>query len=83
MKSFWVYTGLRFLLFVATFAVVAGVWAGANSGDVNWFWALIISFLASFLMAYPLLMRQREEFAARLQVRGERMVENMRSAEDD
>lgn len=83
MKSFWVYTGLRFLLFVATFAVVAGVWAGVNNGDVNWFWALIISFLASFLMAYPLLMRQREEFAARLQVRGERMVENMRSAEDD
>ncbi|BBH17839.1 hypothetical protein Back2_21260 [Nocardioides baekrokdamisoli] len=83
MKSFWTYTGLRILLFVATFAVVAGVWAGVNHGDVNWFWALIVSFLASFLMAYPLLMRQREEFAARLQVRGDRMVENMRSGEDD
>lgn len=83
MKSFWTYTGLRILLFLATFAVVAGLWAAVNHGDVNWFWALIVSFLASFLMAYPLLMRQREEFAARLQVRGERMVENMRSGEDD
>lgn len=83
MKSFWIYTGLRVLLFVATFAVVTGVWAGLNHGDVNWFWALISSFLISFLLAYPILMRQREEFAAKLQVRGDRMVENMRSAEDD
>jgi hypothetical protein len=83
MKSFWIYTGLRFLLFVATFAVVAGLWAAFNHGDVNWFWALIVSFLVSFVMAYPLLMNQREEFAARLQVRGERMVENLRSGEDD
>jgi hypothetical protein len=83
MKSFWIYTGLRILLFVATFVVVAGLWAAFNDGDVNWFWALIISFLASFLMAYPLLMKQREEFAQKLQARGDRMIENIRSAEDD
>ena len=83
MKSFWTYTGLRFLLFVAAFAVVAGLWAAFNDGDVNWFWALIVSFLISFVMAYPLLMRQREEFAARLQTRGARMVENLRAGEDD
>lgn len=83
MKSFWIYTGLRFLLLVATFAVVAGLWAGLNHGDVNWFWSLIISFLISFVLAYPLLMRQREEFASRLQVRGDRMMENLRSGEDD
>lgn len=83
MKSFWIYTGLRVLLFIATFVVVAGLWAGFNHGDVNWFWALIVSFLVSFAMAYPLLMKQREEFAAKLQERGDRVIENLRTSEDD
>lgn len=83
MKHFWIYTGLRLVLFVATFALVVGVWAGLNHGDVNWLWALILSFLASFLLAYPLLMKQREEFAAHLQARGDRMIENLRSGEDE
>ena len=84
MKEFWVYTGLRILLFLASLAVVAGIWAALDD-EVNMVWAVVIAFLVSGLGSYFLLARQREAFAQRVEVRAQRAsakIEEMRSKED-
>ena len=84
MKEFWVYTGLRILLFLASLAIVAGIWAVATD-EVNMVWAVVIAFLVSGLGSYFLLARQREAFAQRVEVRAQKAsakIEEMRSKED-
>ena len=87
MKEFLVYTGLRVLLFAATFGVVVGIWAAVGNGqDVNWFYALIIAFLVSGIASYTLLNRQRAKFAAHVEHRASQAAqkfEALRSIEDD
>lgn len=84
MKEFWIYTLLRLVLFVASFAIVVGVWL-LIGGQVPVLWALVIALVMSGLGSYFLLNRQREALAQRVQTRAERMtakVEEMRSKED-
>ncbi len=84
MKEFWVYTGLRILLFLASLAIVAGLWAVA-ADEVNMVWAVVIAFLVSGVGSYFILARQREAFAQRVEVRAQRAsakIEEMRSKED-
>ena len=82
MKEFAVYTGLRLLVFVATFAVVAAIWI-LTSGSLNWFYALLIAFVVSGVASYTLLNRQRAAFANRVDARATRAVEAMRAKEDE
>ena len=84
MKEFWIYTGLRILLFLGSLAVVAGIWAAA-AGDVEMVWAVVIAFLISGVGSYFLLARQREDFAQRVDARAQKAsakIEEMRSKED-
>lgn len=81
MRPFAVYTGMRVLVFVATFAVVAGIWM-LSSGSLNWFYSLLIAFVVSGIASYTLLNRQREAFAGRVDQRANRMVEAMRARDE-
>ena len=84
VKEFWVYTGLRILLFIASLAVVIGVWF-LVAGEAPIFWAVIIAFLMSGIGSYFLLGVPRAAFARRVETRAERMtakIEEMRAKED-
>ena len=85
MKEFWVYTGLRILLFIGSLAIVLAAWFLID-GRAPIFWAVIIAFLLSGVGSYFLLDRPRAAFAARVERRAERMsakIEEMRAREDD
>ena len=84
MKEFWIYTGLRLLLFAASFGIVLGVWF-LLTDTVPIFWSLVIALLVSGIGSYVVLDRQREALARRVQVRAERMsakLEEMKAKED-
>lgn len=84
MKEFWVYTGLRALLFVASLALVVGVWLMV-ADEVPLVWALVVAFVVSGVASYFLLDGSREAFARRVQGRAERAsasFEARRSRED-
>jgi hypothetical protein len=84
VKEFWVYTGLRLLIFVASFGVVVGVWFLLDD-RVPIVWALLLALLISGIGSYFALHRQREAFARRVEERASRMsarMEEMRSKED-
>ncbi|MFT4085238.1 MAG: DUF4229 domain-containing protein [Nocardioides sp.] len=82
MKEFWLYTGLRLAIFVATFAIVAGIWLLA-ADTLNWFYALVISFLVSGVASIRLLNRQRQAFAGKVEAKATRTVEAIRTREDE
>ena len=71
MKEFWIYTGLRLLLFLATLAVVFGVWL-LLADQVPLLWAVVIAFAISGVASYFLLDRSREALARRVQARADR-----------
>ena len=77
MKEFWVYTGMRLMLFAATFGVVFGVWA-LVADSVNLLWVVVIAFLVSGVASFFLLNPQRDAFARRVEAR----VEHLKSKED-
>lgn len=84
MKEFWVYTGLRVLLFLATLALVFGVWL-LVADEVPVLWAVVIAFAISGIASFYLLDRSRQAFAQRVQARAERAsaaIEAQRSKED-
>ncbi|MGH3347056.1 MAG: DUF4229 domain-containing protein [Nocardioides sp.] len=84
MKEFWVYTGLRALLFLATLAVVFGAWL-LLADEVPVLWAVVIAFAISGVASFYLLDRSRQAFAQRVQARAERAstaLEAQRSKED-
>lgn len=72
MKEFVVYTALRIVLFLASLAVVIGVWALLADNRVHLFWAVVISFLVSGVASYFLLDRYRAAFARRVEERAAR-----------
>ncbi len=76
MKEFWIYTGLRLLLFVASFAIVVGVWF-LLAEEVPILPALIIALLMSGIGSYFLLSVPRERLARRVQTRAEAMTSKM------
>lgn len=69
MKEFVVYTALRIVLFLASLAIVVGVWALVADNEVNLFWAVVLSFLVSGVASYYLLDRYRAAFAQRVEER--------------
>jgi len=84
VKEFWIYTGLRAALFVASLGVVAGVWM-LVSDEVPLLWVIVVAFVMSGLASYFLLNRQREAFARRVEQRAQRAsaaFEAQRSKED-
>lgn len=84
MKEFWVYTGLRVLLFLATLAVVFGIWL-LVADEVPVLWAVVIAFAISGVASFYLLDRSRQAFAQRVEGRAERAsaaLEAQRSKED-
>ncbi|MDQ4051739.1 MAG: DUF4229 domain-containing protein [Actinomycetota bacterium] len=84
MKEFWTYTLLRIALFVASAAIVYGIWS--LFGDtVPLLWVVVIGFVASGVGSYFVLNRQREAFARRVDDRARRAsarIEQLRSKED-
>jgi ABC-type multidrug transport system fused ATPase/permease subunit len=84
VREFVVYTGLRILLFVASLAVVAGIWL-LLTDEVPLLWALILGFALSGVASYFLLNRQRAAFASRVETRAQKAsvrFEEMRARED-
>ncbi|NPC98555.1 DUF4229 domain-containing protein [Nocardioides sp. zg-DK7169] len=84
MKEFWIYTGLRALLFVAALGVVSVVWQ-LLTGGVDLFFAVIVAFLISGFSSLVLLDRRREAFALRVQQRADRAAAKFqeRAARED
>ena len=74
MKEFWIYTGLRLLLFAASVAVVGGVWLAVDD-SANVMWVLIISLALSGLASYFLLDRWRTALAGRVNERARKATE--------
>ena len=84
MKEFWIYTGLRALLFLATLVLVVGVWLLVVD-QVPVLWAVVVAFVVSGVGSFFLLQRSREAFARRVQERAERTaaaLEARRARED-
>ena len=64
MKEFTIYTVARIGLFLATFAVVAGIWyLAAGRHGVPLLWPFFIAVVVSAVGSYYLLKRPRERFA--------------------
>ncbi|MGN6782597.1 MAG: DUF4229 domain-containing protein [Marmoricola sp.] len=86
MKDFVVYTALRILLFVACYAVLAGLWVLLGGGDTGAFvWPFIGAALVSSLLSLRLLDGPRERLAASVQARASRAsarFEEMKARED-
>ena len=84
VKAFWIYTGLRLLLFAATAVIVFGIWL-AVAGSANVLAVLISAFLISGVVSYFLLNPQRTAFARQVDERAHRAAEKfeeMRAKED-
>ncbi|HEY0889185.1 MAG TPA: DUF4229 domain-containing protein [Nocardioides sp.] len=84
MKEFLVYTALRLLLLVATFAILAGAWI-LVADTLAWFPVLLASFIVSGIASYFLLNPQRAAFARRVEQRAQaasQRFDEMRSKED-
>ena len=71
VREFVVYTGLRLLMFAATFGIIVGVWLLVGE-QANIFVAVVVAFIVSGLGSYFLLNGQREAFAQRVEARAAR-----------
>ncbi|MEI5676032.1 MULTISPECIES: DUF4229 domain-containing protein [Nocardioides] len=84
MKEFWVYTGLRLALFVASLAVVFSAWL-LIAGEANILVCVVIAFVVSGIGSYFLLERQRLALAQHVEARATRATarfEEMKTKED-
>jgi hypothetical protein len=72
VKEFLIYTGLRIVLFVASLALVIGVWGLVADGEINGLVAVLLALVMSGVSSYFLLARQREAFARRVEARASR-----------
>lgn len=87
MKEFVVYTVARLGLFVASYAVVVGVYLLVTDGSmVPLIWPFVVAAVISAVASYYLLRGQRERFAAVVQRRADAAsarFEQARAKEDD
>lgn len=72
VKPFLIYTAMRLLLFVTTYAVLGGIWVLAFGRDGILLLPFLAAVLISALLSLKLLAPQRERFAAVVQARAER-----------
>ena len=86
MKDFAVYTALRIGLFIACYAILAGLWMLFSKGDeLNLLWPFVGAFIVWGVLSLKLLQGPRERFAQRVQDRAARAsakMEEIRSRED-
>lgn len=86
MKDFAIYTLARIGLFVASYAVIAGVWMLASgSSAVPILWPLLLAAVVSAVASFYLLRGPRARFAARVDARASaavRRFEEVRAKED-
>jgi len=86
VREFAVYTGLRVALFVASYAVVAGIWMLVTGTDsVPLLVPFLIAAVLSAVASLYLLKGPREKFAARVEERAanaSRRFEEARAKED-
>lgn len=86
MKEFAVYTLARIGLFVASYAVIAGIYLLVTGGDsLPLLWPLLLAAVVSALASYVMLRGQRDRFAAVIQRRADaasRRFEESRAKED-
>lgn len=85
MKHFLIYTAMRLLLFVTTYAVIAGLWVLVFGKQGVLLIPFIAAVIVSSLLSLRLLAPQRDRFAAVVQARAERATqrfEERRSRED-
>jgi len=86
VKEFVVYTLARLGLFVASYAVIAGIYLLVTGGDtLPLLWPLLLAAVVSAVASYVMLRGQRERFAAVVQRRAEaatRRFEASRAKED-
>jgi hypothetical protein len=86
VKDFAIYTLARIGLFVASYAVIAGVWMLASgSRSVPILWPLLLAAVVSAVASFYLLRGPRERFAARVDARASaavRRFEEVRAKED-
>lgn len=78
------YTGLRIVLFLATFGVIIGLWV-LVAGEANLLVAVVLGFVVSGIGSYFLLERQRSAFAERVEARAARATaafDEMKAKED-
>jgi hypothetical protein len=84
VKEFVIYTALRLLMFVATAALVFGIWL-AVAGHAPIMWVLLIALVVSGALSYVVLKRQRTALARHVDARARRASENfekIRAKED-
>lgn len=72
VKPFVIYTLLRLGLFVATYAVLGGLWILVAGSDGSLLWPFIAAVIVSSVLSLKLLGKQRERFAAVVQQRAEK-----------
>jgi uncharacterized membrane protein YfcA len=84
MREFAVYTGLRLLMFAATFGIIVGVWLLVGE-KANILVAVVVAFIVSGVGSYFLLNRPREALAKRVEVRAARATKAFeeRKAKED
>lgn len=84
MKEWAVYTGLRLVVLVATFAIVAGIWSAA-AGSFPILLCIVIAFLLSGIASFFVLNRQRGAFAVRVEQRAAKAAQafEARRAKED
>ena len=84
MKEFAVYTGLRLVLFLATWAIAIGV-SLAITGSASLTLTFLVAFVVSGIGSYFVLRGPREKLAQRVEQRASlasAKLEEMRSKED-
>jgi uncharacterized membrane protein len=85
VKEFIVYTAARFGLFLATYALILGVYVLVAGTPVPILWPLLLAAVISTVLSIYLLRGMRERFAVTVSERAERMsqrFEEMRAKED-
>lgn len=86
MKEFVLYTAARIGVFVATYAIVAGIYLLVTGGDtLPILWPLLVAAVISGVVSIYLLRGMRERFAAVVQQRADKAsarFEAARSKED-
>ena len=86
MKDFVIYTLARIGLFVASYALIVGVWMLVTGGDrVPLLGPLVLAAVVSAVASYYLLQGPRARFAARVDARATTMArrfEESRAKED-
>ncbi len=86
MKEVLIYSAARLGLFLACYAVMAGVWFLFNGSEGILFVPAVAALVLSMLLSFRVLRKQRDQLASRVQVRAERAsskFDEMKSREDD